>query len=292
MTLKITLRTFGMSHEPGQLKEILEKTRSLQKGETVLFPEYGAYTVAGSRQAFAELSRTAVEKGITIITTLNLPSPELPATRAPSHYNTLHVFSRGGEIYTPQAKITPQSFEMRHLDPKSPEINVAPYSQLNKVTLRQNGRDYRGFFLICSDLYVLQYFDKTQLESDVLLCPANFGNGAEIAAAGLIDAAIKTRIFKQGFLCNTYQEVAAGLTPLTKRMEISFTAGKEILPYRQDEMRRKVKTASAIYPDEQYRNFLSMLPLTKKGTFTVPLSRSSEKGLNVKLGVFEKVVEL
>ena len=292
MPLKITLKTFGMSGEENQLKEILDQIGSTPPGETLLFPEFGAYTEGGSRKAYHVLTKRAFEKKITIITTLNHPGQDLPGTQPKTNYNVLFIFSRTGKIYSPQAKITPQSFEMNHLDVHSPKINVTPYSRLNKVTLRQNGKMYKVTFFICSDLYVLQLFDKSVLESDAILCPANFGNGAEVSVANLIHYTVKTKIFKQGFLCNTYQNVKDGLVPLTKKMLQSFCGNPEPVPYKKNELIQKVNTSCAIYPDDQYWNFQSMLKLTQNGTFTVPCSRSQKNGLKVAVGEYKKVVEI
>jgi hypothetical protein len=292
MPLKITLKTFGMSGEENQLKEILDQIDSTIPGETLLFPEFGAYTKEGSQKACRVLTQRAFEKKITIITTLNHPGKDLPEARSKINYNTLFIFSRTGKIHSPQAKITPQSFEMNHLDAHSPKINVAPYSRLNKVTLRQNGKMYKVIFFICSDLYVLKLFDRSALEDDAILCPANFGNGAEGSAANLIHYTVKTKIFKQGFLCNTYQKVKNGLVPLTKKKLQSFYGNPEPVSYKKTELIQKVNVSCAVYPDDQYRNFQSMLKLTQNGTFTVPRSRSQDNGLKVEVGEYKTVVEI
>ena len=126
MPLKITLKTFGMSGEENQLKEILDQIDSTMPGETLLFPEFGAYTEEGSQKAFQVLTQRAFKKKITIITTLNHPGLDLPGAQPKTNYNVLFIFSRTGNIHSPQAKITPQSFEMNHLDVHSPKINVPP----------------------------------------------------------------------------------------------------------------------------------------------------------------------
>lgn len=281
-----------MSAEETQLNEILDQIGSATPGETLLFPEFGAYTKEGSGSAFRILSQKAFEKKITIITTLNHPGLDLPDADLKTNYNVLHIFSRTGKIHSPQAKITTQSFEMNHLDNHSPKINVSPYSRLNKVTLRQNGKTYRVYFFICSDLYVLQLFDANSLKSDAILCPANFGNGAEDSAANLIHYTVETRIFKQGFLCNTYQKAKKGLIPLTNKVLQSFYESPKSAPCKNIELIQRVTASSAIYPDAQYWNFQSMLSLTQKGTFTVPRSRSKETGLKVNLGEYKTVVEI
>lgn len=292
MSIKITPKTFGMAQEERQLEEIIQKVASAEKGETILFPEYGAYTPQGSETAFAELSRVAVSQNVTIITTLNLPSDDLPGSEPGRNYNTLFIFSRNGRVYSPQAKITPQSFEMRHLDESYPRMDVAPYSRLNRVTLNQNGVRYSTFFLICSDLYVLQMFDFAQLQADIIACPSNFGNGAEGSAGEVIDYTVKSGMFQQGFYCNTYQNVKEGLIPLTVRVKKVYVARKENLGYDREAMKKILEKSSVTYREEEYHNFMNMLKLTQNGTFTVPRSRSLENGLKVELGEYPTVVEL
>jgi len=292
MPLEITVKTFGMAQEEDQLYEIVDKIKSSNRGDILIFPEYGAYTPEGSQKAFTELSNISSHNGISIITTLNLPSPDLPKADPNVNYNTLFIFSRKGKVYSPQAKITPQSFEMRHLDKSFPKMNVAPYSYLNEATLRLNGKNFTVFFFICSDLYVLPLFDYQGLKSDVICCPANFGNGAEESAGEVIEYSVNSGLFKQGFYCNTYQNVKWNLVPLTLGFERSYLADAKETPYDREEMRKWIQKSSVVYPDDEYCNFKSMLKLTQRGTFTVPKSRSLADGLEVKLGLYEKVIEL
>ena len=292
MPLDIKVKTFGMAPEEDQLNEISDKIKSSHKGDILIFPEYAAYTLEGSQEAFAELSKMSSDNGLSIITTLNLPSHDLPGADPNLNYNTLFIFSRNGEVYSPQAKITPQSFEMRHLDKSFPKMNVTSYSYLNKVTLRVNGESFTAFFFICSDLYVLPMFDFRELASDIICCPANFGNGAESAAGRVIEYSVQSGLFKQGFYCNTYQNAKQDLVPLTVGFERTYERGTAGKSYDKEEMIQRVQKSSAVYPDDEYCNFKSMLELTRNGTFTVPKSRSLENGLEVHLGRYETVVEL
>ena len=292
MDLDIKLRTFGMAQEKDQLEEILQKVNSSSRGDVLAFPEYAAYTLAGSQRAFAQLSSVASKTGVSIITTLNLPSEDLPFTEPNANHNTLFIFSRNGGVYSPQAKITPQSFEMRHLDKSFPKMNVAPYSRLNRVALSRNGEKFSAFFFICSDLYVLPLFSFDELKSDIICCPANFGNGAESAAGRVIDYTVQSGLFKQGFFCNTYQNVKKDLTPLTVGFEKIYAPKATAEIYDNEDMNKLVRESSVVYPDDEYCNFKSMLKLTRQATFTVPKSRSVEDGLEVCLGNYEKVVEL
>lgn len=292
MPLDIKVKTFGMAQEQEQLDEIADKIKSSNKGEILIFPEYAAYTLEGSKKALAELSKMASDNGLSIITTLNLPSDDLPFADPKENYNVLFIFSRHGGVYSPQAKITPQSFEMRHLDKSFPKMNVAPYSYLNKVTLRVNGENFTAVFFICSDLYVLPLFSFQELKSDAICCPANFGNGAEGSAGRVIEYSVQSGLFVQGFYCNTYQNAKQDLIPLTVGFEKAYETGTAGKSYDKEEMKQRVRKASAVYVDDKYCNFKSMLKLTRQGTFTVPKSRSLENGLQVKLGRYETVVEL
>lgn len=292
MALDIKLKTFGMAQEKDQLEEILQQVDSSNRGDILTFPEYAAYTLEGSQQAFAKLSSRASKNGVSIITTLNFCGGDLPFSEPNANYNTLFIFSRNGEVYSPQAKITPQSFEMRHLDESFPKINVAPYSYLNKALLRRGDAEFTAFFLICSDLYVLPMLDFNDLKADVICCPANFGNGAEESAGKVIEYSVNSGLFKKGFLCNTYQKVKKGMIPLTVGFARSYEPGPNEGSYDQEKMRSLALKSSVVYPDEQYSNFKSMLKLTRNGTFTVPQSRSLENGLEVKLGSYETVVEI
>ncbi len=292
MPLDIKVKTFGMAREEEQLDEIADIIKSSNRGDILIFPEYAAYTLEGSQKAFAELSKMSSRYDLSIITTLNLPGYDLPFADPKENYNTLFIFSQDGGIYSPQAKITPQSFEMRHLDESFPKMNVAPYSYLNQVTLRVNGENFTTFFFICSDLYVLPMFDFRELESDIICCPANFGNGAESAAGRVIEYSVQSGLFKQGFYCNTYQNTKQDFIPLTVGFEKAYqtrVAGKS---YDKEEMKKQVQKSSAVYADNEYCNFKSMLKLTRNGTFTVPQSRSLENDLEVHLGRYETVVEL
>jgi hypothetical protein len=292
MSLDIKVKTFGMAPEEDQLNEISDKIKSSHKGDILIFPEYAAYTLEGSQKAFAELSKMASDNGLSIITTLNLPSHDLPFADPKENYNALFIFSRHGGIYSPQAKITPQSFEMRHLDESFPKMNVTSYSYLNKVTLRVNGESFTAFFFICSDLYILPLFSFDDLKSDIICCPANFGNGAEDSAGRVIEYSVQSGLFKQGFYCNTYQNAKQDLIPLTVGFESVYEMGVAGKSYDREEMKQRVRKASVVYPDDEYFNFKSMLKLTRQGTFTIPKSRSLENGLEVHLGRYETVVEL
>ena len=292
MGLKIIPKTINMSGEERQLEEMIEQAIAAEKGSVLLFPEYGAYTVEGSQKAYKKLADLAVTQDVSIITSLNLGDKDLPYSNLEDNYNLVFIFSRFGEIYAPQAKIAPQSFEMGHLSEKAPVINVKAYDYLNKIILDQNGQKYSGFILNCSDISVMWQFDYRTLKSDAVLCLGDFANGAQDVAAGVIDYAVKSGLFKQGFFSNIGSKVREGKVPFTIGREIYFDYGcKKIMPYRQKEMRKLIDKSSAIYPDKDFKTFSDMLKLTLNGTFTIPESRSP-KNLEgkIKLGAYERII--
>lgn len=292
-SLAIQLHTFGMSREDRQLEEIDGRLRSARPGQLQLFPEYAAYTEEGSRIAYDLLERRARETGATIITTLNHTAPDLPHGRRGVRYNTLFVFSRNGRVYAPQAKVTPQSFEMKHMDEKSPVINVAPYTHLNRVTLKQGNRKYSALFLICSDLYLLRHFSPEELRADILFCPANFGNGAEGPAGRLIDRLVQSGIFHEAYYVNCYQPVKGTCPPLTVAVQRAFQTNlRSHTPVGKAEIEELVKAVSVVYPDDTRSTFQSMLELTQSGRFTVPHSRSADASLVADLGRYDPVIEV
>ena len=261
-----------------------------------MFPEYAAYTVEGSILAYCILADEAVKRNVTVMTTLNLRNHNLPNTSPNCNYNTLFIFSRHGEVYAPQAKITPQSFEMQSRHP--PYINVLPYNYLNRVELEQNGKIFTALFLICSDLYALRLFGPNELKSDAIICPANFGNGAEGSATEVITYAVQSEIFRRGFLCNTYQDISEqdareGKIPLTIAVKEEFKR-IEGASLSWQNIGEAVDSCSAIYHEKDYRDFPEMIELTqKRRAFAVPRSRSLEnKDFKVELGKYESVVRL
>ncbi|MCF8723397.1 hypothetical protein LQ236_001417 [Nitrospina gracilis] len=291
--LDVKLHTFGMAAEDRQLAEIAGQVESANPGDILLLPEYAAYTAEGSDIAYEAFCRWAREKQITLITTLNRAADDLPYSEAGVRANTLFIFSANGKVHAPQAKVTPQSFEMQWMDEKSPIINVKPYTHLNRVVLRHEGQAYSALFLICSDLYLLKLFPPEELREDVLFCPANFGNGAEGVAGQLIETCVERGVFGQAFYANCYQKPKSKHLPLTVAVTQSFgQAEGAVAKLGAADLVRQVDASHHLYHDDSHPNFLSMLDLTRRGGFTVPHSRSVESGLTVYTGTYDRVIEI
>ncbi|CAI2719324.1 hypothetical protein [Nitrospina watsonii] len=291
--LEVNLCTFGMAAEDKQLAEIAGQVEAANAGDIYLFPEYAAYTAEGSDIAYDALCRWAREKRITLITTLNRAAADLPHADASERANTLFVFSRDGTVHAPQAKVTPQSFEMNWVDEKSPVINVKPYAYLNRVVLRHEGQACSALFLICSDLYLLKLFPPEALKADVLFCPANFGNGAEGVAGRLIETCVERGVFGQAFYANCYQKPKGDHLPLTVAVTQSYRQVEgAVVKMGAADLVRQVDASHHLYHDDSHTNFLSMLELTRQGGFTVPHSRSVESGLSVHSGIYDRVIEI
>jgi len=291
MSLEIIPKKISMSSEKKQLEEMVQHITEAKKGTTLLFPEYGAYTVSGSKEAYKILKKKTKENDVSVITSMNIGHKNLPCSKPKERFNLNLVFSRNGQVYAPQGKITPQSFEMEQLSKKSPEINVRAYKCLNKATLSQNGEEYTAFFLNCSDLYVMQMFTFNLLKADAIICPANFANGAEDAAAGVIDYAVKAGLFKKGFFSNIEQITRKDRKPLAIGVEKIFDyEGEKLQSYSKKDMKELIDNSSAIYEDKDFKSFHDMLQLTQNGTFTISRSRTLENDLKVERKRYRKVI--
>jgi len=299
MPLQITPKTIGMASEQEQLEEMVQHISEAEKSSTLLFPEYGAYTVMGSVKAFGVLRYQAVKNDVSVITSLNLGHKDLPYSNPQDNYNLNFIFSRKGKVYAPQGKITPQSFEMEHLDKNSPKMNVEAYDYLNKITLMQDGVEYTAFIFNCSDRYIMAAFTFHELKADAAICPSNFGYGAQDNATKVMDYAVRAALFKQAFLSNIEQRLSnedreKGKKPLAKGIEkVIDYDGIKLINYSRREMQKLIKENCAIYPDEEIKSFYEMREkLTVNGTFTVPLSRSLENILDLQLKRDRKVIEI
>src|SRR5205814_7668736 len=110
--------------------------------------------------------------------------PDLPGADPALRYNAVAVFTRHGDVHVPQAKITPQSFEMDAAF-DGPGIAVSGYGRLNIVELDVDDELVRARFLVCSDVALLGRFTPRELASDLLIVMGNFAVGAEKHASRL-----------------------------------------------------------------------------------------------------------
>jgi len=107
----------------------------VDEGETVFFPEYLAWTPAGSGRAFARLIALAQARNINIVTSLNIGTDlheDLPGRDPDARYNALVIFTRHGVVNVPEAKVTPRSYERNDAE-EDQGIGVAPYDRINRL---------------------------------------------------------------------------------------------------------------------------------------------------------------
>ncbi|MDI3316478.1 MAG: hypothetical protein QJR14_02425 [Bacillota bacterium] len=275
---------YRMGPEPEVLGQALERLERLDApaGACVVLPEYLAYTRDASRAALAALSEAARRLGLNLITTLNLVPEEvggrLPGAEPGAAYNTLVVVTRHGELHTPQAKVTVQSFEQRHYDPRFAEIGVRPYRRLHRVRLRPPGGEepLTALFLICSDVYLplLSVADPEVLRAQVAVIPGNFGRGAERAVREVL-AAFRGPLWQETVFVNAYQEERPGRPPVARRVEEVRAAQGTPGPLPDAFARMRLfRRNTVVYPDEVAPNFVRMAELTDRdgGRFSIPMS--------------------
>ncbi|MGZ3442154.1 MAG: hypothetical protein ACXVDD_21695, partial [Polyangia bacterium] len=192
--------------EEQMLERALAALAEVDEGETAFLPEYLAWTPRGSGRAFAHLVALAQERNINIVTTLNL-GPELhedlPGGDPLSRYNAVVIFTRHGDVHVPQAKVTPQSFEM-NAAARGPGIGVAPYDRINRVRLDWQDALVEVRFLVCSDVAAFLQFSPEELKSDLLVVLGNFAYGAERVASRLLGQAIEGGVASTTFHVNAF----------------------------------------------------------------------------------------
>ena len=248
----------------------------VQAGETAFLPEYLAWTPRASGRAYARLIAMAQERNINIVTTLNIGPDlheDLPGRDPLSRYNALAIFTRHGVVHVPQAKVTPQSFEM---DPRTdgPGIEVAPYARINRVRLDWQDSLIDARFVICSDLMVMLSLSPADLRCDLLVVLANFAYGAERAATRLVGRALEAGVARTALHVNAFHEPRdPGQQPLALEVEEVLDATSKAKPLEAWPNQRMIRSAFYVYEDEAARDFPSMCNLPRRGRIAVPRSR-------------------
>ena len=262
--------------EEQMLERALAALAELEPGETAFLPEYLAWTPRGSGRAFARLIALAQERNINIVTSLNVGPDlleDLPGRDPSARYNALVLFTRHGSVHVPQAKVTPQAFEM---DARAggPDIGVAAYDRINRVRLDWQDRLLDTRFLICSDLAAFLQFSPAELACDLLVVVANFAYGAERAASRLLARAVEAGAAMTTLHVNAFHlPTAAGHRPLAVRVEQVLDATRRGKPAAAWPHPRALRSAFHVYDDGDAGDFVSMCNLPRKGRIAVPRSR-------------------
>ncbi|WP_204557782.1 hypothetical protein [Bacillus ectoiniformans] len=288
--------SYALSKESAILEDCLDQLYAVPKGGTAILPEYVASTTEGSERAFQKLQEITKERNINVITTLNIIPQDLPHAEENKNYNTLTIFTKEGKVHTPQAKITPQSFERIQYDEKFPAINVADYHYLNKVEIQINGEKKTVLFVICSDMYTLMagVQDIQQLKADICIIPGNFGNGAEQAVYRTIEKFQQAGIFETVIFSNPYQKLKnPAHTPLVQKATDFLTRdqNQDIKMLTDWDRIQLVKENVAIYVDDHIPSFVHMANITTmdQGRMTMGMSRIA---VEVKVETYPETVYL
>ncbi|OEH91775.1 hypothetical protein [Bacillus solimangrovi] len=287
--------SYPMGSEESVLEYCINKLEQLPQESIAVLPEYIAYTVENGNKALEQLKVTAISKKISIMTTINMIPIDLPYMENNRNYNTLIIITKEGKIHTPQAKITPQSFERVQYDEKFPKMNVADYHYLNKVELHINNEVKTAIFIICSDVYTLMAgVEKVKdLHADFCIVPGNFGIGAEAAVRRVLTRFRDAGIFKTTIFSNPFQQLKkSSHKPLVQEAcDFITSSNQNSLQLSDWERIELLKRNVCIYPDQQVPSFIHMASLTKmgQGRMTVSMSRLD---VDVHINQYEKKVIL
>ena len=261
--------------EEEMLDGAVELLSAVEPGETAFLPEYLAWTPAGSGRAFARLVALSRERGINIVTTLNLGgelAEDLPGHDPLERYNALVIFTRHGAVHVPQAKCSTQSFEMdRALD--GPGVGVTAYDRINRVVLDVDDELIEARFLICSDLYALQKLGPRRLACDLMVVLGNFAYGAERAASRLLGLAVTRHVASTAVHVNAFHVPQGRRRALANKVEEVIDATRPGRAPAKWPNPRSVRAAFHVYDDEDASDFVEMCNLPRRGRIAVPRSR-------------------
>ncbi|MCU1279506.1 MAG: hypothetical protein JWM53_3052 [bacterium] len=265
-----------LGSEEQMLERALAALDEVEEGETAFLPEYLAWTPRGSGRAFARLVSLAQKRNINIVTTLNLGPDlheDLPGRDPGSRYNALVIFTRHGDVHVPQAKVTPQSFEM-DAAAGGPGIGVAPYDRINRVRLDWQDALVEVRFLVCSDVAAFLQFSPSELKCDLLVVLGNFAYGAERVASRLLGQAIEAGAANTTFHVNAFHTPSApGHKPLANKVEEVLDATKRTKPTAAWPNPRALRSGFHVYDDADAHDFVSMCNLPRRGRVAIPRSR-------------------
>jgi hypothetical protein len=269
------LISIQLGDETEMLDRAVEALAEVDPGETAFLPESLAWTAHGSGRAFARLIALAQDNNINIITSLNLSgdlTEDLPGRDPDLRYNALSIFTRHGAAHVPQAKCSPQAFEMdRALD--GPGIQVSPYHRLNRVRLDVDDELVDARFLLCSDLLVLNKLKPSELACDLLVVLGNFAHGAEKQATRLIGRALEAGVAETALHVNAFQLPKGRRQPLAVQVEEVLDATPVRPPRKKWPSPRAIRSGFFVYDDVKAGDFVGMCKLRgRKGR--IPVARS------------------
>jgi len=259
------------------LERALHALEEVEEGETAFLPEYLAWTPHGSGRAFARLIALAQARNINIVTSLNVAPDlheDLPGRHPGARYNALVIFTRHGSVHVPQAKVTPQSFEM-NVGEDGPGIGVAAYDRINRVRLDWQEAIVDVRFLICSDVALFLQLTPAELACDLMVVIGNFAYGAERVASRMLGQAIEAGAAMTTFHVNAFHTPSApGHQPLALKVEEVLDATQRAKVASAWANPRSLRNGVHVYDDDAAHDFVSMCNLPgRRGRVAIPRSR-------------------
>ena len=260
-----------LGSEEAMWDRAVEALEPVGAGETAFLPEYLAWTPSGSGRAFARLVALAQARDINIVTTLNVAPDlheDLPGRDPELRYNAVVIFTRHGIVHVPQAKVSPQAFEMEG------GIGVAPYQRINRVRLDWQEDLIEARFIICSDLMAFVELSPVELRCDLLVVLGNFAYGAEKVASRLLGRALQAGVASSAFLVNAFQVPRVdGQRPLALKVEEVLDATEAVDAGDAWPNPRVIRSGFHVYADDEAHDFVSVCQLPRRGRIAIPRSR-------------------
>jgi hypothetical protein len=270
------LLSLQMGEEEEVLERALEALETVMPGDTAFFPESVAWTASGSGRAFATLLSEAQKREASVVTTLNLSGDlveDLPGAVPGERYNALVIFTRHGVVHVPQAKLTPQAFEM-DLSLDGPGIAVSPYTRLNRMRLDWDDRVLAARFVVGSDLWMLSQFTPAELRCDLIVVLGNFAAGAERQASRVIGEALAAGVARTALFVNAFHVPGKPRRqPLALRVEEVLDSTRRGKPAVKWPRPLALKRAFHVYHDQAAEDFTALARMpARKGRIAVARS--------------------
>jgi len=216
-------------NEEQTLQAALDALTDVEPGEAVFYSEALAWTAQGSGTAFMRFVKTARQKNVNLIATLNVGgelTEDLPG-RAPGHrYHALVIFTRHGHVHVPQAKCFPDAFERVGV-PGDEAGPVSAYTRSNLVRLDMDEQLIEVRFLLGADLALVTDRPPGAWACDVLFSLAHMPIGADEAMRETLADARKAG------LCSTTVQINGTLSrnareAICKKVEEAKDNGRSV----------------------------------------------------------------
>jgi hypothetical protein len=218
-------------NEEQTLQAALDALTDVEPGESVFYSEALAWTAEGSGTAFMKMVRTARQKNVNLIASLNIGgelTEDLPGRDPALRYHAVVVFTRHGHVHVPQAKCFPDAHERAGV-PGDDAGPISAYTRSNLIRLDMDEQLIEVRFLLGADVALVLDRAPGAYACDVLFSMARMPEGAdEGVRETLADA-------RRAGLCSTTVQINGTLSrnareTICKKIEEAKDNGRPISP--------------------------------------------------------------